>query len=436
MSDTLKQIIEFVAVPLGAVAQLPHHLIINNHPVKPDHVDLPGEFEFVVADTVNISVRNVSSATGDCLVLVEAWHPIERSFGLNPDDGTFSQHLNPQPFVTGGGSAAISSGASPVIVLRPGGVAAQNVVTTWADAMTKLALLQGFRVLEFDDSIISPIVVPAGAYDMTNVIWSGSAGIDAPQVQVVEGVTFTRLRQLTERVQVTFTGTTPPVSDFDVSGTVSDTFTLDHSARVVTAGAGPFFRVTSAVITAPTISLANGATIDAGTTPAINLAVLGSGIVVAIATGSVLDSNTVSGVVGSNLTLSILSAGTILASEDQPGFSGTITPSNITKTRFFPFPSASTLVSTNTVLTDTSVLVLVDLSVGVDFTITLPPAANHRGETIMFKTNDSAETTVTVAPTAGDTTPDGPITLSTPFQAVQVTSDGESIWYQTAEFTA
>jgi len=302
--------------------------------------------------------------------------------------------------------------------------------------MTKLALLQGFRVLEFDDSIISPIVVPAGAYDMTNVIWSGSAGIDAPQVQVVEGVTFTRLRQLTERVQVTFTGTTPPVSDFDVSGTVSDTFTLDHSARVVTAGAGPFFRVTSAVITAPTISLANGATIDAGTTPAINLAVLGSGIVVAIATGSVLDSNTVSGVVGSNLTLSILSAGTILASEDQPGFSGTITPSNITKTRFFPFPSASTLVSTNTVLTDTSVLVLVDLSVGVDFTITLPPAANHRGETIMFKTNDSAETTVTVAPTAGDTTPDGPITLSTPFQAVQVTSDGESIWYQTAEFTA
>src|SRR5215470_19754884 len=84
---------------------------------------------------------------------------------------------------------------SYVVVLRPGGVPGQNVVTTWADAMAKLAVQQGQRILEFDDSIVSPIVVPAGTWNMANVIWSGGGvGKQAPVVQVVEGAILANLR--------------------------------------------------------------------------------------------------------------------------------------------------------------------------------------------------------------------------------------------------
>jgi len=110
MSDTLKHYVAFLAIPIGDTATLPHHLSVHGTPVAPDVVWLQSlqAFEWVASDIASVTIRNLSSITGDCLVMVEAWHPIERSFGLAPDDGTFKQHLNPQPFVL-----------SPVVVPPP-----------------------------------------------------------------------------------------------------------------------------------------------------------------------------------------------------------------------------------------------------------------------------------------------------------------------------
>jgi hypothetical protein len=101
MSDTIKNCLSFAGVPIGSTATLPHHLVMNGHPLAPDAVWIQflQDFEWVSSNTATLTIRNLSSVSGNCICLVEAWHPIERSFGLIPDDGTFSEHLTPQPFV-------------------------------------------------------------------------------------------------------------------------------------------------------------------------------------------------------------------------------------------------------------------------------------------------------------------------------------------------
>jgi len=103
MSDTIKNCLTFTGIGIGATGTLPHHLVMNGHPLAPDAVWIQflQDFEWVSSNTTTLTIRNLSSVSGNCICLVEAWHPIERSFGLVPDDGTFSEHLTPQPFVFG-----------------------------------------------------------------------------------------------------------------------------------------------------------------------------------------------------------------------------------------------------------------------------------------------------------------------------------------------
>lgn len=108
MSDTLKHIVAITGLAIGAEITVPHTLKINGDAVTPDEakLDRPATFQVVGATTTTITVRNVNDATGDVNCLCEAWVPVERMFGKVPDDGTFSQHLTPQPFTTQAASVA------------------------------------------------------------------------------------------------------------------------------------------------------------------------------------------------------------------------------------------------------------------------------------------------------------------------------------------
>jgi hypothetical protein len=58
-------------------------------------------------------------------------------------------------------------------VFRPGGVQADNVYTDWAALVEAMTPVQGWKTIQFDDSIVTPCVVPAGTWDMTDVEWTG-----------------------------------------------------------------------------------------------------------------------------------------------------------------------------------------------------------------------------------------------------------------------
>lgn len=160
MLDAIKKYVAFVNVPAGGTATLPHGLVMNGHPIAPDHLGFSGNdagnFDLVASDTVNLSVQNNGAAPGTMLVLAETWHPIERSFGIAPDDGSLALHLTPRPFVVKSGSA---SGTSPPIVInvktlgaQGNGVADDRVPI---QAAIDLAILTGGA---------GPIYFPPGTY--------------------------------------------------------------------------------------------------------------------------------------------------------------------------------------------------------------------------------------------------------------------------------
>ncbi len=103
MLDKLYAILNFTAVPIGGTATLPHGLVVNGRPLIPDRVDLqfPTAFAFVSGDATNVTIRNVSSGAGNCQAWVGEIHPVERSFGVAPDDGSFTLGLVPRPFSQG-----------------------------------------------------------------------------------------------------------------------------------------------------------------------------------------------------------------------------------------------------------------------------------------------------------------------------------------------
>lgn len=108
MSDTLKHIVSITGLAIGTEVTLPHTLVINGDAVTPDEakLDRPASFQVVAATTETITIRNVNDVVGDVNCLCEAWVPVERMFGKIPDDGTFGQHLTPQPFTTQAASVA------------------------------------------------------------------------------------------------------------------------------------------------------------------------------------------------------------------------------------------------------------------------------------------------------------------------------------------
>lgn len=426
MPDTLYSIITFTAVPLGGTQTVAHNLICNGTHLKPDLVLLqfPDSFEFVSATTTDLTIRNTSSSTGNTTALCQSIHPIERSFGQSPDDGSFALHLTPQPFVPGSPNAS-GGGGGPfqTLVYRPGGTAGENVFTDWTLLMAALAQLQGTRVLQFDDSLVSPIVVPVGGpYDMTGVVWS-TVPDHLVQVQIPEGASFTKLRAFTDRIHVRFTGATPPIADFTFA---DEAVSVDNGAELSSSGAGPMIDISGSNATF-FVGAQAGFFFVAHAVVNISAAVTVS--VFMQGSESALSASTFSGVVGSTLNLVLATSAPFVYSISQAAFLGTLVPQNAS--RSFNFPITPIVGATVLSAVATKELVLVDPTAGA-FALTLPAAAAARAETILIKNAGASANNVTVTAGAGDNI-DGAATSvqSGAHFVLRVTSDGVNTWYIT-----
>lgn len=425
-TDKLNTILHFTGV--GGTATLPHGLILAQVPIKPDLVFLQFQdsFELVSATTTDLTIRNTANPTGDCDAYVYAIHPAIRLLGLQPDDGLMTQGMTPRPFCPGSPNGpAGAGGPTYVVVFRPGGVAAENVVTAWPDALARLALLQGTRVLEFDDSIVSPIVIPVpaapGAYDMTSVIWA-SIPDRTVEVHVPEGVTFTHLRAFEGTLNVTFTGATPPVADFGPP--LFDAVTMNDGATVRSTGTGAFFSATANAV----FILGDNSLLLTGTHPVLDIPA--AVVVTAFVQGAnaAVTVSSISGIVGSTFNLITADSAIVVASETQAAFLGTFNITNSTKDRTFP----TAVLVANTVLAVTSQLVRVDPTGGA-FAVTLPAAAENRGTSITFKNVSHSVNNVTITAAGGNTVEGGAtLVLSGDQFFCRVTSDGVSAWWVTS----
>lgn len=201
---------------------------------------------------------------------------------------------------SGGGGGGGTPGISNCLIYQPGGGSAgPGTFDTWSDLITALGLLRadasggGCYTIQFDDQFVSPAVVPAGAYNMTDVTWEGRADGFGAFVELAEGSSFAGLRRFEGYLQVTNLNTTAPaVIDLLNGGIV----TLHGAVLETVTGGQPFFGLAalgpgdtvvfelyetsqigaSPLVAGPVIDAPAGATVFIGTEGASAIAVPGA----------------------------------------------------------------------------------------------------------------------------------------------------------------
>ena len=135
--------------------------------------------------------------------------------------------------LAGGGSGAAKQYA---FVYRPGGVAGDNVYTTWPTLMAAVAAVQGPKVVQLDGTA-GALTVPAGAWNIQDVTFVSRD--QASQVLTfLAGATVTGTRFSLD--SVSFEGTT---TVYTTPLGVTSTITLDHGSLILSASATPFISV-------------------------------------------------------------------------------------------------------------------------------------------------------------------------------------------------
>lgn len=107
------------------------------------------------------------------------------------------------------GAALAAASEETTFVLRPGatGVLPANVYTTVPALYAAFQRTSGPRIVQIDDTIVSPVVWPAGVYDFPTTFFVGSQL--ATQLSLVDGVVFTHLPSFTNIVVTSFAKTVP-----------------------------------------------------------------------------------------------------------------------------------------------------------------------------------------------------------------------------------
>jgi hypothetical protein len=317
-------------------------------------------------------------------------------------------------------------------IFRPGGTAdpANGIYVTWAGLMTALgAAPAGPKTLQFDDSITTPIVIPAGTYSMQGVTWARFATANNPcVVSLGEGRIFTQLRAINGALRVTFTGATPPVSDLAAGDAVS----IDGGAIIRCSGTGPFFRNTTAG-GKPVLFVLGVASWTAAGNPIFDSPVVGAfTMIVAAAYDAGIDPNMLMGVDGSVIALisqmygiGISSVGLGNVSEIHPNFNGVLLPVNSPRWRVAVQP----VITASQAIAVPNQMLRVDPTAGA-VTITLPSVKGNRGLPMLVKNVSASTNPITIAPSAGETVEGSAagLVIAAARGSAMLVADGTSDW--------
>jgi hypothetical protein len=92
-----------------------------------------------------------------------------------------------------------------LFVFRPGGMPGDNVFTDWLSLMNAMSVVDGRKILEFDDSVTSPCKIPPGQWTMKDVMWAGFGprpGVPRTTVAILRGAEFTDLRMIGRQITI------------------------------------------------------------------------------------------------------------------------------------------------------------------------------------------------------------------------------------------
>jgi hypothetical protein len=328
----------------------------------------------------------------------------------------------------------LTASASNCLIFRPGsGLTGPTIFAVWADLITRLTALRaannagGCYNIVFDDSVTSPAVVPAGAYDMTGVEWHAADG-RTTSVDIADGATFAGLRTFRGTLIVEGQSlTTPAVTDV----LNNEIVTIDGATLDVVVGGAPLYRFSSlggggdlAVL-----AFSNAGTAALNTAePVFDVPVAGSILFSDSQTGGP-QRTAIEGVVGAILFQQVRTTGAILG--PQSAFLGTnllfvAAPGplrNILSTRAAPLVASTTLAANDVAYYDVS-----GGAVAQTLPLSVDPSFRTEGRPVtMFETSGTAG--LTAVPAGAETINGVAAALAIPpGLGLRFISDGAGDW--------
>ena len=162
-------------------------------------------------------------------------------------------------------------------VYRPGDPAPSgNVYASWPALMAAQLAVQGPKIIQIDDSIISPAVIPAGTWDLFNCTLVGNLetplGVARPvQAQAADGCVFLHIAQIYNNLTITSVSAAPVHTLTEEQALILSTAVVLDSA----AGAAPFLSAPGPYAVPPNIVLQVGGQL--GTTPGQDVLTIAAG---------------------------------------------------------------------------------------------------------------------------------------------------------------
>jgi hypothetical protein len=132
-----------------------------------------------------------------------------------------------------------------------------NVFNNFTTLYTALQFTPGLTVLQIDDSIVSPAVIPAGTYNLEHCTLSGNLENGVPTFCTIsDGVVFTKIESITDQLVLNCMSISVPAHSL----TSGDIFVIDKGSQVKNdpTSTVPFFHIPAGLAVAPIIVLTLG----------------------------------------------------------------------------------------------------------------------------------------------------------------------------------
>lgn len=204
------------------------------------------------------------------------------------------------PYITGfhyiGGTAtsAYLADTSRVFIFRPGGPTEGSYYSDWVEMMDDVLLVDGPRKVIVDDTYISPVTIPVGSWNMTDVSLEGySTRLTQVLCRVSAGASLTNLRRLANNINIYSLGA-PPAIVLE-SG---DKMELENNAIMTASPLSPLVSVIGT--TGPAYFDMKHGSGSSGANPVIDASVSGSSIFLFLGQGCSCLETSLSGVAGSS----------------------------------------------------------------------------------------------------------------------------------------
>jgi hypothetical protein len=326
------------------------------------------------------------------------------------------------------GSGGSTAGTNCFVMQPLGGQQGPTVFDDWTELYaaldeTRTAAGGGCYTILFDDSLQTPIVIPAGAYDMTGVTWDGGTQFVQTGVSVIDGATLPNLSRIQGNISVRNEGAAPVILADGAAVQIRD------GAVVQSTPLGPFFDAFSAgPAGAAAILMDDIAQLGGNGNPVVTIGPLAGGSTFALSLGSqaevLTDAVSSLGAPGTNDLIAVF-RNTSAVLQPQTALNATVTRTILTVPRWRP-QQVNAGPAINAAVGD---VIQVDPT-GAPVAVNLPAIyVFAAGQAIVVKNSTVSLNAITVTPAGADTI-DGQATyvMTNAFESVTVVSDGVTNW--------